>query len=110
MRELAEQSGEQYVVYDQRARQIVASCEYRSGVRYSDWLFPQGVQHQYRVVNSVLRKVDVPVLRHSHESLFDLSSCFFASGSSNAAMYNPRQSLIGRQMAALHPSSKTNAL
>jgi len=27
MRELAEQSGEQYVVYDQRARQIVASCE-----------------------------------------------------------------------------------
>ena len=27
IRELAEQSGEQYVVYDQRARQIVASCE-----------------------------------------------------------------------------------
>jgi len=27
IRELAEQSGEQYVVYDPRARQIVASCE-----------------------------------------------------------------------------------
>jgi hypothetical protein len=27
IRELAEQSGDKYVVYDQRARQIVASCE-----------------------------------------------------------------------------------
>ena len=27
IRELAEQRGDQYVVYDQRARQIVASCE-----------------------------------------------------------------------------------
>ena len=26
IRELAEQSGDKYVVYDQRARQIVASC------------------------------------------------------------------------------------
>jgi hypothetical protein len=26
IRELAEESGEQFVVYDQRARQIVASC------------------------------------------------------------------------------------
>jgi hypothetical protein len=27
IRELAEQSGDEYVVYDQRARRIVASCE-----------------------------------------------------------------------------------
>lgn len=27
IRELAEQSGDQYVVYDQRTRRIVASCE-----------------------------------------------------------------------------------